>query len=123
MKVEIQGRPEFRFMLTLAQVDVLVKLSRGHYDSVCRAASDPNAPHGDHFIYTWRACVEGAGEDYTHRASWRQLDVCLKIMEMAGMCTRQEKAAVDKLRHAFFSAMSVANNHAATWTAEFKSTP
>lgn len=117
MRIHIQGRPEFRFTLTWEQIDVLRKLSTYHYDASCRAAANPNAPYGANFLHTWWACMNGYGLEYQHRATWRQLDTTLKIMEMTTGCTEGERNTVRGLAGAFNRAMNTARECMSAWTA------
>lgn len=61
------------------------------------------------------------GDEQTKcRASWQDLDICLKIMEMPfGLCNEEELEIVSDLRKHFRGAMSLASVHLKTWATEY----
>jgi hypothetical protein len=114
MRIKIQGIPEFIFSLTFEQVEALIVLSQSHYDDTCQAASrDRLAEDEPGFIFKWRACMRVAGEDYMHRARFRELDLCLKIMEM--MRRPEHVTALEIVQNSFNKALTLANSKVESW--------
>lgn len=118
MKIEIIGRPEFWFALTDAQMAVLELLSSVHYDGVCKDATKVGG-----FIYGWknaRASVEAT----TVRASFREIDTCLKILEvlMHPPAALQEAQQIvgHKLVRSFREALTAANTASQSWSLEIE---
>ena len=118
MKFEISSELRFQFELTNEQVDLLTLASERHYDRVCQSASQIGG-----FIYGWRNAQEfskhSPDRPCIHRASWRQLDTCLKILENRVIASSAE---MEKLRLPLFtsihSAMSLAVARSQEWKTE-----
>jgi len=94
MKVRIQGQPEFLLPLTIADVEMIRKVSAQHYDAVCREASgEAYQSDNRNFLTSWRNILQSyekyppteediaAGFVPTVSATWRQIDTVLKILE------------------------------------------
>lgn len=77
MKALITAKPMFHLTLDVQTVAVLMKLSKAHYDRICAAVSSQGG-----FLYGWNNAVN-MGADCS--ADFRQLDLTLKIAEMAGI--------------------------------------
>ncbi|WP_157979478.1 hypothetical protein [Rhodoferax ferrireducens] len=75
MRIEITSQPRFELPLSLETVDLLMEMSRHHYDFVCKQASAVGG-----FIYGWRNSVSFVPESPVS-ATWRELDTVLKICE------------------------------------------
>jgi hypothetical protein len=75
MKISITCTPQFWITLTPSHVDVLRKLAILHYDSACRKA----ALRGG-FVYGWHNLTRDV-ESAVCCGTFRDLDLCLKIME------------------------------------------
>ena len=74
MKSSIILRPTFSLLLSEKIVSILMKESKNHYDSTCRKASDIGG-----FLYGWSNMV---GLELGLGASFRELDLTVKILEM-----------------------------------------
>ena len=87
-KIGIATRAVFSLDLTDAELKLLHDCSRAHYDHVCKQASEfitattPAWQHEDQFIASWRR-MAGNGFRWM-QATPRQIDTCLKILEVAG---------------------------------------
>lgn len=102
MKIKICAQPKFYFQLNAEQIAVLMQLSREHYDGVCKSAGQDRG-----FIFGWNNWYQVQPES-EQSASWRELDICLKIME--GAAHRRELWDVAlKLGADFRRAMQTAN--------------
>lgn len=78
MKVAIHAHPVFHFYLGAQAVELLRKLSKKHYDAHCRSISEPGRGS---FLWGWHTLCDGAdGAEVS--ASFRDLDTCLKLLEM-----------------------------------------
>lgn len=75
MKIEIVSQPLFNLYLPAETIELLLTMSRHHYDGVCKDASAPGG-----FIYGWKNSVAFMPEEPVS-ANWRQLDTMLKICE------------------------------------------
>lgn len=120
MKFEIVGRPKFYFYLTKEEVDVLVSMSKAHYDGHCRAASMPKVGG---FLNGWKNMVECTTEfnepPLQLSASWDELDTVLKITEMCNQTVKNAEVA-SRLHWAFQRAMTAATRVAKQWTADIE---
>lgn len=109
MKIDILGEPVFIFHLSTAQAEAIVQMSAQHYDAVCRVAGCVGG-----FAYGWANAVS-LGE--VCRASWRELDTALKIMEFKPLGATVELLALRRgLIVDFNVAMDVASRARRTWT-------
>ena len=118
MKVEIYGKPEFWFALTDNQMAVLETLSAVHYDGVCK-----DATKGGGFLFAWknaRTDVPAIGL----RASFREIDTCLKILEGLMMppptMSEAQQIAGHKLVKSFREALVQANVSSQSWSLEIE---
>ena len=114
MKIEIRGKPIFLFSLTGEQLGLLIALSKAHYDSTCRAASERGG-----FIYGWSAELE-LDPIAKFSATWRQLDLCLKILEGASYLPEQQRAVGSALACSFMGAMTRATAATTAWNMEIE---
>jgi hypothetical protein len=124
MDFRIQGRPEFFFTLTLEEVTALIRLSEAHYDGACKEASRPG-PNG--FLYGWKNRLTWATEEGRPTpqisATWRELDLVLKITEVWHGVKRDEDAEIGmRLHFSFRQAMThFSQTISPIWTATFRS--
>lgn len=121
MEIEISAQPLFRVPLTLADVAVLLELSALHYDETCRLAGVPGEQG---FIYGWNSWLTllatTPDEPPVVTATWRQLDLCLKLMEfLPYRFTAERTATVRRLSTAFNGAMSLAQAEMSKWAAVY----
>jgi len=133
MKIRIQGQPEFLLPLTIAEVELIRKVSAKHYDSVCRNASigEGYFPDNRNFLTSWRNTLDNyekypptdediaAGFVTMVSATWRQLDTCCKILEQSNlfMLTPIDALAAKHLREDFHKGLREANYLYAGWAA------
>ena len=80
MKFTIHASPQFDLDITSDQLTMLAELAALHYDAACKSAAEVGG-----FIYGWIIERRWVGRsdptDMSMTATWRQLDLCLKIME------------------------------------------
>lgn len=120
MDIEITAEPIFWLPLTQRQITVLTKLSEAHYDWTCKSASRPGEGG---FIHGWSTLLE-----YRERteptplckATMREMDLCLKIMEMSSWLPQDEQQVVHELRKSFFGALNKAKVSIPSWSAEYR---
>ena len=111
MKFRIYGKPVIQFTLAPEQLDVLLTLSGLHYDSTCRAASQVGG-----FLYGWKNQCEWSLETKVS-ASWRDLDICCKILEIP----RYEERVIARILARLFSgALSEVSSASTRWSREFE---
>lgn len=129
MNIEITGTPAFHLPLTPLHIDVLMRLSDLHYDGTCKAASKLGG-----FLYGWNNAIQWRHKNpdpkddtiHTVRADWHNLDICLKIMEIAYMRgwldamesnhSREDiQTAVHELELSFRGAMRQASHEREHW--------
>lgn len=107
MKIEMTASPVFRFALNDKQLEVLIKCSSHHYDMVCKDASKVGG-----FIYGWKNSMDfhkDLGDGYLPcKASWRDLDCCMKILEGVHVCDEAEKITASEIRFAFIACFRAA---------------
>jgi hypothetical protein len=129
MRIEIVGTPEFQIPMTLEQVKILMVLSATHYDSVCRQASQRGeSVDQEGFVYRWHALIKACSEtpkipgfDNTIeplvqvRASWRQIDMVLKILEGAPQLDPLQSSAAMCLRWDLVAGMESARPEIRKW--------
>lgn len=110
MKIEIHAVAKFWMDLTPEHVGVLMKAAQWHYDGVCNQAAQVGG-----FIYGWNNAVTPyPGMEVTPKcsASFRDLDICLKILEIAGTIMFPDEIDQDRvtdLRKSFRAALQMAN--------------
>lgn len=83
MKATITASPVFYLTLDKEIVSILMELANSHYDAVCKQA----ARFGG-FLYGWNNCTE-FGSDC--QGTFHELDLSLKICELADFVISQEK--------------------------------
>jgi hypothetical protein len=83
MKIAVTFQPVFHLPLSLADAQLLRELARNHYDWTCKRAAMAE-PGG--FINGWcnmlEHTTEEPGEPLTVSATWRDMDLTLKVLEM-----------------------------------------
>jgi len=106
MKFDISGEVRFAFCPSLEQIDVLIELASHHYDLTCKSSGrDIHVPGDDYagMLPKWKRTIESYGgelptEYQPIKATWRQLDLLLKVMEQRSYLTDKTKlCAVDEL--------------------------
>lgn len=123
MKIGISGQPVFWFALTDEQMAVLDHLSALHYDGVCRGATKVGG-----FIYGWKNARAGSEEESRKRtilkASFREIDTCLKILEglmhPPGNMPEAQQIEGRKLAKSFHAALTCANETSPSWSTEIE---
>lgn len=113
MKIEIRAQFVFELPLTAEQTAALITLSELHYDGRCRMASRG-------FLAGWRSQIAAAVEcdipDYTVRASYDELDTCMKLLEMRFAAQHLvNRAVTDGLNRHFWGAAQLANSKYNDW--------
>ena len=74
MQASITCIPRFNFEMNIELIDILIKLSEAHYDSLCRSVSKQGG-----FLFGWRNIVDFGGGLIT--CEFKELDITLKISE------------------------------------------
>lgn len=103
----VAWRPVYRLMLTSEHTALLTKLSQLHYSPECIVAGRQGG-----FLFGWaNQAAWAAPNDPPPAMSGgdRELDICLKIMEMSdtpGLLTREERDVRDLLRAAIRLALA-----------------
>ena len=115
MKIQITARPTFEIPISLWEVEQLIKLSKNHYDSACKAISIPGG-----FLYGWRNRVGGSVAWGTVDATWHELDFLLKVCENMDYLTEDAQAAIRKLCAAIRGAMKCAENQLSHWSYSYE---
>jgi hypothetical protein len=127
VQIEISAEPRFYVPLTLEEVEVLKELSSLHYDALCRASGEPVTGG---FIHGWWNSLSiqvnyPISDEPTEalrpvKASWRELDLCLKIMEFVPPnLAPEKKAVVAKLTKHFNGALRHATTVLPSWTTTY----
>jgi hypothetical protein len=120
MDIEITAQPIFWLPLTPRQIEVLKKLSESHYDWTCKSASRPGEGG---FIHGWHVRIEYCESTEPRplcKATWQELDLSLKIMEMSGWLPQDEKDIVSELRTAFYGALDEYKEAGRFWITEYR---
>jgi hypothetical protein len=110
MKIEIHAVAQFWIALDQDHVSLLKKAAEWHYDGFCNKAAQVGG-----FIYGWSNVVtpfEGRTEVPKCSASFRDLDLCMKILEIAGSVMfpdKRDQNIVADLRKSFRNALRMAN--------------
>lgn len=132
MLIEVSAQPEFLIPLNLEQVDILMELSANHYDSTCRAAGKRGETFEQQgFIYGWRTIIsayvntpvipdfnpmdETGKQTVRVKATWRQLDLVLKILEGAAYLEPLQKGIAGCLRWDLITAVTKARPIITKW--------
>jgi len=104
MRIRIVGEPRFYLGTDLATVRALLKLSKSHYDSTCRAAGEVGG-----FLYGWMNLLEAQQPSkdpdpepmtLAHidpSGTFRELDLTLKLTEGARLVLCTDELAL--IRH------------------------
>lgn len=109
MKIEIHAKPIFWMELSLDQIKVLMKCSKSHYDGTCQNACERGG-----FLFGWNNWIEFSdtnGNEAPPKVSgdFGQLDLCLKILEMDMLLSKEEKVTASQIRTAFNLALMTSN--------------
>lgn len=128
MKVVLAARIEFYLSLTALDIETLCMLSNAHYDGRCKASGQIGG-----FLYGWRNHVEAwelynlpkkKKKEQTVRASWDDLDTCLKIMEWPTRMLIDKQparvAAVQNMNKHFLAVMRLANEKYKEWKCTYE---
>lgn len=126
MNIAITSTAVFHLCITRPILDVLIKLSANHYDSSCKLLYT-RAGQGqvNGLLRIWNdtlqlVLVDGESNAKV-RATFRDLDILLKCMEMSNWLSADETRLVDGLRCDFLAALRLANAKHDEWTAEYVS--
>lgn len=115
MKIEIQGRPEFRFEINKPAIDLLVKLSSTHYDGHCRSISQMGGfLRGWENHYLWG--LQEPESVIKVSATFRDLDTLLKVMEMPHNLSKEELHLRGALALSFGNALAMSNEVCPKWS-------
>ena len=121
MEIDIRTQADFHFTLSDAEFEILVRLSASHYDHVCKSASKDggflNRWQRSHEV--WKECENPDGvKELT--ATFRDLDTCLKIMEMPTLITNAEQLRLLRnMRKHFLAVLSRANQGYHEWQYDY----
>lgn len=91
MKVDIHAKMLFDFSLSLEFIDLLIRLSKHHYDMVCRYASYDDIHKG--FLINWKNTYnrDNTSSVQLFNVTQKELDICMKILEAhVGLVTKEE---------------------------------
>ena len=116
MKFDVTAEPKIHFTPSLEQVDLLIAMAKRHYDATCRATA------GDYNLFTssdgtsgvlptWKRILESYDgkmpTDYlVITATWRQLDILMKVMEAGIGLSEEQKTMRDEIADAFICVMN-----------------
>lgn len=108
MKCTLTAQPIFWIDISLSQVQVLNEMSKMHYDAACRQASMSGG-----FLYGWHntrwfEAEQKSAEPIRLKASFRDLDLCLKILEWPPTPMSQADS-VEQMRKSFSSFLAMSN--------------
>ena len=124
MKFDISAEVRFAFCPSLEQIDALIELASHHYDSKCKSTGkDIHIPDDDcaGMLPKWKRIINSYnGELPTEyqpiKATWRQLDILLKIMEEnRHVDDKAKKEMLDELAMDFILAMNAARAAHGQW--------
>ena len=127
MRIDIQGIPEFKFDLSLEQIEVLITCSKSHYDSACRSASSDFTGTEIGFLLEWKRLIKQKIEfDWPGpciTAPFRYLDLCCKILENLSPVwdNKVELLTATKIKLAFASSLRLSNLNFDKWALFYKS--
>lgn len=110
MNYEIYGVPRFEFRISRQQLDFLMDYSSAHYDTECRFASRVGG-----FVYGWNNRM--GIDSYTRvSASFRDLDTCLKILEIPiPSMNLKDRKIQEELASSFRDMLTFANSQCKYW--------
>lgn len=128
MKIELRAKVEFYVPVTEQDIDLLMTLSAAHYDDTCKAAGTIGG-----FIYGWKnhantwQMLDTPLSDRKVRASFSDLDLCLKIMEWPAVymfdTDPEAKGAIARMRKHFLGALRLANEKYSEWQTTYEPSP
>lgn len=115
MHFTIRGVPEFEFKLTTVQLDILLACASAHYDHTCKAAAAVGG-----VVYGWRNMTIMPAESLPVWATYRDLDLALKILENLSVLDRGQRETARSLATSFHVALRAGNRLAASkhWTVD-----
>jgi len=93
MKATIIGQPAFEIEITKELVHDLMRCAQGHYDVTCRKAADPGG-----VLSTWLTMLGGEPPSKSVIASFRNVDLTLKICEAATVIFRENPERLSRVR-------------------------
>lgn len=100
MLIETNWSPSFRISIHADMVKALTKVARRHYDYACKSMAD-------HELVRWLSLSEN---DFGVSASFRDLDLTLKICEMRALvCDEYEIVLLDRYVRIVRDALQKAN--------------
>lgn len=117
----VVGRPEFRFDITKAQLDILLRCSSVHYDMTCSDASRVGG-----FLYGWNNLMACAAELTPPKtiaqvtATLRELDTLCKILEMPPPDVDKREAA--GMIMSFYDVLRFASGWREQWVVVYDAT-
>lgn len=111
MEILIRAKPVFDIPFTLYQVQAISMMSEGHYDRVCRAASEPGG-----FVYGWVNALSAPSPLDGVTATWHELDIVSKIMEHTEHLPEKMRQELGALRKALGSAMHAGRQQVSNWS-------
>lgn len=119
MKFDIRAKLTFSFRPTAPQVELLIKLSKLHYDHSCRAASLERADRisTEGFLTRWKRSLElwDADPDVAITANFGELDLCTKLLEISPGLAPGEMAVQEDLANALHTVLRQANEVTKAW--------
>jgi hypothetical protein len=120
MQINISVQFMFDVPLTAQHVAALIKLSQHHYDHRCKEASSETG-----FLTVWLRMINNCttlGLDVAPtRATWSELDTCLKLLETRRLAALLigEADLCDDLNRAFAGALGLAGSKYHDWRAVY----
>lgn len=95
MKIEVTFQPVFHLPLTHDDTLLLCDLAAKHYDLACQQAGAIGG-----FLYGWqnRLYPNTEPQETTVPATWREIDLTLKVLERRPLLALHEHRAVDLAR-------------------------
>lgn len=111
MKIEIHAVARFWIALTPDHVAILKRAAEWHYDGTCNKAAQVGG-----FIFGWMNVTTqfpGQTEMPKCSASFRELDLCLKILEIAGSIMFPDQIDIERvfeMRKSFRAALRMSNS-------------
>lgn len=101
MKIQIKAEPKFWLGVKLDTILALKRCAELQYDAACRAAAMKGG-----FIYGWENIIVNDLEMVS--ATWRELDMSLKICEMGVHATAEERELINTYSNSVRAAMTKA---------------
>lgn len=109
--IAIRFKPMAIVTFTADEAKFMLQCAECHYDAVCREAGKGMIPHDGNrpgFLRGIANCIATAGEEYTHKLTFRQIDTLAKIIENPPHNTK----GWPRLAHELRSALIALNNAA-----------